>query len=195
MKKDKNINEEIKITLAGGIVGKTSFLRRYISDRFNDIEIQTVGINNDKKILKLYNGKNIKIKFSDIGGQERYESMALSQVQISHGVIIMYSITNYSSFKKVLDWIKKIRDYKEDIPIIIIGNMCDGEDNREISKKEGEELAQNYNYHFYESSNKLGINIEEPIIDLVEQILKKRYGDKDKNNYKIKIEKNDKEKK
>jgi len=47
---------------------------------------------------------------------------------------------------------KKIREYKEDISVIIIGNLCDIKDY----KNEGEELAQEYNYHFYESSSKLG---------------------------------------
>ena len=79
----------------------------------------------------------------------------------------MYNITEKKSFNDVFNWIKKIREYKEDFPVIIIGNKCDRKDYYNY-KDEGEELAQEYNYHFYESSNKLGINIEEPINDLVE---------------------------
>ena len=98
----------------------------------------------------------------------------------------MYNITYEYSFKDVLYWINKIRNYDDDIPIIIIGNMCDDEERRVIPKDEGEKLGEKYDYHFYESSNKLGINIEEPINDLVEQIIKIR-DDKKNKTYKKEI--------
>ena len=63
---------------------------------------------------------------------------------------------------------------KINIPAVVIGNLCDLENDRKISKEEGEKLAKENNLHFYESSNKLRFNIEEPIDDLIEQILKIR---------------------
>jgi len=164
MKKGKIKKEDVKITLVGDIAGKTSFLYRYTEDYFNEsAAVITIGVNNFQKNLKLFNGSNIKIFFYDIGAQEKLQNIALQYVRKSHGVIIMYNIANYFSFQKALYWIAEIKDYKEDIPIIIIGNMCDKENgDRRIIKEEEEKLAQKYNFHFYESSSKLGINIEEP---------------------------------
>ena len=116
-----------------------------------------------QKDWKLSNGKKVIFILWDTPSQERFKSAAFSRINKSHGVLIMYDIISEISFDDAYNWIRNIRDYKEDIPIIIIGNKCDREDYRIISKYGGERLARNYNYHFYESSCKLGINIEEPI--------------------------------
>ena len=60
------------------------------------------------------------------------------------------------------------------MPKVIIGNMCVLEEYRVISKEEGEQFSRINGFHFYESSNKLNINIKEPIYDLVEQIFERR---------------------
>ena len=86
----------------------------------------------------------------------------------------MYGITNYMSFEIVLYWIEEIKKLSIDLPTILIGNKCDLEYFRIISKDKGEELSKITGFHFYESSNKECINIYEPIYDLAEQILKKR---------------------
>jgi len=48
----------------------------------------------------------------------------------------------------------------EEIPIVIVGNRCDVEQEREVYKEEGKEYAQKYNVSFIETSAKLGINVK-----------------------------------
>ena len=173
--------EEVKITLVGDYVGKTAFINRvqngYFEEKINKFNWGWI-----QKDWKLSNGTKVIFILWDTPSQERFKSAAFSRINKSHGVLIMYDITSEIFFDDAYKWIKNIRDYKEDIPIIIIRNKCELEDYRIISKYGGERLTRNYNYHFYESSWKLGINIEEPINDLIEQILKQREENKDKHN-------------
>ena len=184
MKKSREGNirmKVVRIAIVGYCSGKTTFIARYLKDIYHDESICSVECTQSFKILKLNNDQEIKLILWDTAGNERYKAFSFGYVRNAQGIIIMYDISNEKSFKDVLYWINTFRDYKYDIPILIIGNMCDVDDyGRVISKEEGEKLAKEYNYHFYESSNKLRINIEEPINDLVEQILKR--GDEDKSN-------------
>ena len=173
MEKDFILRKVITITFVGFFAGKTSFLKRYLLDKFDENLIMTIGIEKIDKIYQLSNGKEIKLILQDISGNERYKPITSKYVVHSDGVIIMYDVTNRRSFEEALYWINEIRNYKDDIPVIIIGNRIDIENRRVILKNEGEELAQQYNYHFYESSCKLKINIKEPIDDLVEIIYQK----------------------
>jgi len=174
--------EEVDIALVGYLAGKTCFINKIINGSFEQTLI-TTGYDKFHKNWKLSNGKTIKLSLWDTPGNERFQTAAFTRVPISHGVIIMYDLTSERSFKNSLNWINEIREYKEDFPIILVGNMCDIKDYYSF-KDEGKELAKKYNCHFYESSIKIGINIEEPINDLIEQILKYREENKDKDNIK-----------
>ena len=58
------------------------------------------------------------------------------------------------------------------MPIVLIGNKTDLEENREVSKEEGNEFAKKISeeIEFYEASCKTGENIKESIRFLVEKI-------------------------
>ena len=164
--------EEINIVMVGYFAGKTVFLNRFIDNYYYENIMATSCIDFRLKNIKLKNGKEIKIKLWDTAGNEGYRSLSGIFLRMADGGILMYKIIDRSSFETVSYWINEIKEIN--IPGIIIGNLCDLSEEREVSKEEGEELSKINGFHFYESSNKLGINIEEPIYDLVEQILKIR---------------------
>lgn len=57
--------------------------------------------------------------------------------------------------------------------MILIGTKCDLEDMREVSKEEGQTLAQKYRCPFFESSAKARINIKEPIYEITNLVVNK----------------------
>ena len=46
---------------------------------------------------------------------------------------MVYSITDKDSFEKISYWISEIKDKS----VVLVGNKCDLEDNREVSTDEG----------------------------------------------------------
>ena len=112
-------------------------------------------------------GININFILYDTAGNERFTAISKINLIHSNGGIIMYDITNRNSFEKAQYWINEV--IENNLPAVLIGNFCDLENKRKISKEEGEELAKKNCLHFYESSNRLKINIKEPIDDLIEQ--------------------------
>ena len=122
MEKDFILRKVIRIILVGYYAGKTAFFKRYLFDQFDQNYLVTFGIEKGEKIFQLSNGREIKLILWDTAGNEILKCLAFDRVKVSDGVIIMYDITNRGSFEDALDWINKIRNYKNDFPVIIIGN-------------------------------------------------------------------------
>ena len=169
-------DEEIICIMTLGIssVGKTSFILRFTQNTYTDSYLATVGYDFKSKNI-IIKGKKYKLFLYDTAGQERYKSLAPNMIRKSDGIIIMYDITNYSSFNSVPEYIDKIKELKGDkFPIILIGNKIDKERERLVSEDEGKSLAEQYGIDFIEISNREGINIEEAGMSIVNKILEER---------------------
>ncbi len=175
MKKSPESSQDeipIKIMILGNTsVGKTSFIIKYTENTFQEVYLSTIGI--DYKIKKLtYNEQKYNLYIYDTTGEERFRSLSFNLIKFTEGVILMYDITNKSSFKSIPEWIESAREHKgENYPIIIIGNKIDLEEKRKITTEEGENLAKKYGLDFFEISNKEDINIKEAIFTLFKKVL------------------------
>ena len=178
MSEESSSEELITImTLGKCSVGKSSFILRFTENRFENTYLTTVGL--DFR-FRLVNIKDIqyKVLFYDTVGQEKYHSIAPNIIKKANGIIIMYDITNKSTFDSIPEILKTIEEEKgKDFPMILIGNKMDLENEREIKKEEAEELAEKYGMEFFEISNKEGINIEKAGLSIVKKILEKRQDD------------------
>ena len=161
------------ITLGDGKVGKSSFIVRYMDDRFSSNYLSTIGIDLKVKNIKTSNGDEVRLKIYDTVGQERYKSIAENYIKRADGIIFVYDITEESSFYSIKNWIKSVDNGNQNhLPYIIVGNKSDLEEDRVISKEKGEKLAKSFNIegHFYETSCSNGDNIKEAVNDIVEQV-------------------------
>ena len=170
-----NINADfenlVKILVIGDFnVGKTNFILQFAEAQFIENAMSTVGFDLKSRVLKV-GSDNIKIQVWDTAGQERYQSISKGLFQKVQGIIIVYDITNFSSFENISNWIHSINDKCGNMPILIIGNKSDKEDEREVSTEEGKEFANERGLLFIEVSAKTGKNIKEAFLLLVKKIL------------------------
>lgn len=152
----------IKLVVIGDSgVGKTSLIMKSVHGCASKSLTSTVSADLiDGKIIIKNTKKTINVDIWDIGGGEKSASIANIYFGETHGCIIVYDITNKSSFERVDYWWDKFHNgiknkpYKEDvnIPVILLGNKADLSNNREVSKEEGEKAAKKYGIQFYEVS-------------------------------------------
>ena len=179
MNEDVQNGEFIKIMTLGNMkVGKTNFIFKYTENKFHENHISTNGL--DYKIKKMQiNNKNYQLLLFDTAGQERYKSIALNVVKDAHGILLMYDITDKTTFDSIPNWIQNIKDLKgDDFPLILLGNKNDLEEERKISKEEGQKFADEIGIQFFETSNKTGINIQESGLALIKKIIEKKESEK-----------------
>ena len=167
-------DEKIKIMIIGETkVGKTSLISRYCKGEFSDDSyLSTIGIDFQIKNLKL-NSKKIRVQIWDTAGQERFRNIAKNFFQSSDGFVIVYDISDSESFNKLDYWIEEIRANSQEISkMIIVGNKCDLNQERQVKKEEGKEYSKKNQIKFFEVSAKEGTNINESFEFLIKDILK-----------------------
>jgi len=87
--------------------------------------------------------------------------MVTAYYQQAHGVVLVYDISSRESFENLHFWKDLIENKcNQDTKVLLIGNKSDLDSIREVSKKEGEEYAEKYNYFFMETSAKKNFNGE-----------------------------------
>ena len=154
-------------------VGKTCVLFRFSDDAFNSSFISTIGIDFKIRTIELED-KKIKLQIWDTAGQERFRTITTAYYRGAMGIMIVYDITNPKSFENVKNWIKNIEENaSDDVELMLLGNKCDMEDSRAVTREQGEKLALEYGIPFMETSAKANINVEEAFFQLAKNIKKK----------------------
>eukprot|EP00043_Microstomoeca_roanoka_P011407 m.107440 g.107440 ORF g.107440 m.107440 type:complete len:205 (+) comp15186_c2_seq2:261-875(+) len=154
-------------------VGKTCVLFRFSDDAFNASFISTIGIDFKIRTIELED-KKIKLQIWDTAGQERFRTITTAYYRGAMGIMIVYDITKKDSFENVKNWIKNIEENaSEDVELMLLGNKCDMEEARAVTKEQGEKLALEYGIPFMETSAKANINVEEAFFQLAKNIKRK----------------------
>ncbi|XP_048845858.1 ras-related protein Rab-8A-like isoform X2 [Brienomyrus brachyistius] len=151
-------------------VGKTCVLFRFSEDAFNSTFISTIGIDFKIRTIEL-DGKKIKLQIWDTAGQERFRTITTAYYRGAMGIMLVYDITNEKSFDNIKNWIRNIEEHASaDVEKMVLGNKCDVNDKRQVSKDQGEKLALEYGIKFMETSAKANINVENAFLTLARDI-------------------------
>ena len=151
-------------------VGKTSLIKRYTKDQFGGVYLTTVGMDFQDKIIEIED-KKVRLQVWDTAGQERFRNVTKSYFQSSHGLLVVYDITDRESFEKINFWMDNIKNNApENAKLILVGNKCDLADERKVTIEDGENKARNYNIKFFEASAKDGTNVNELFFYLANEI-------------------------
>lgn len=170
----KGFDYLFKLLLIGDSgVGKTCILFRFSDDAFNSTFISTIGIDFKIKTIELH-GKKIKLQIWDTAGQERFQTITTSYYRGAMGIMLVYDITQSSSFGNINKWLRNIEDHATDnVAKLILGNKCDMEARRVVPTEQGEQLAKSKGLKFLETSAKANINIDKAFTMIAEDILQK----------------------
>eukprot|EP00112_Aurelia_sp_Birch-Aquarium-sp1_P007033 Seg1769.1 transcript_id=Seg1769.1/GoldUCD/mRNA.D3Y31 product="Ras-related protein Rab-8B" protein_id=Seg1769.1/GoldUCD/D3Y31 len=109
--------------------------------------------------------------FRDTAGQERYETITTQYYRRAHGVILVYDISRIQSFDNMRKWLKYVDDYaSSNVKLIIVGNKCDLETDRQVTPEKGKQLANQYDVPFFETSAYAFVNIDEAFTGIAQSI-------------------------
>ncbi|MHA1264221.1 MAG: Rab family GTPase [Candidatus Helarchaeota archaeon] len=158
-----------KITVVGnGGVGKTTLIIRYTEKRFRESYIPTIGVQWTVKNLR-HKGYDVILTLWDIAGQEEFKKIRSKFYEGSDASIIVFDITDLSSFNQVEMWLKEVRQFCGNIPYILLGNKIDLEEDRKVTKELIQSLIKRHHLPYFETSAKTGENV----IDMFNAIIEK----------------------
>ena len=189
---DEDYDFIFKVLLLGNSdVGKSSILLRYVDSVWNETFVPTIGVDFKVKTVEI-GDKKVKMQIWDTAGQERFRNVISTYFRGGNGLLLIYDITNKDSFKNLESWLIEIeKNASENILKILIGNKSDLEEDREISKEEGQAFANRNGMQFMETSAKMNTNVDEAFQALGKLMIEFNLG---KNTTMASQNKNDKKK-
>ncbi|CAF2118300.1 hypothetical protein BRARA_C00113 [Brassica rapa] len=162
----------IKLLLIGDSgVGKSCLLLRFSDDTFTTSFITTIGIDFKIRTVEL-DGKRIKLQIWDTAGQERFRTITTAYYRGAMGILLVYDVTDESSFNNIRNWMKNIEQHASDnVNKILVGNKADmDESKRAIPTAKGQALADEYGIKFFETSAKTNLNVESVFLSIAKDI-------------------------
>jgi len=154
---------KVKICLVGdGGVGKTSLIRRYVMDIYNDEYISTLGTKVSKKrlIIKKHD-RDLDLTFSiwDVLGQEDFKNIQAMAFKGSKGAIMVCDITRKETLENLEKWRVRVEEVTGKIPMIILANKSDLTDQHLFTETELKDFSSKFEIDSYLTSAKYGDNV------------------------------------
>ncbi len=163
-----------KVVLVGdSFVGKTNIMSKYLKNEFHDDSKATVGVEFGSKQFNI-EGHTIKAQIWDTAGQERYKAITSAYYKGAKGAFIVYDITRKNSFESIEKWVSDVTAVADKkITIVLIGNKSDLEDQRQVTKEQGEEKSNKLEIAFLETSAFSGENLDKAFEMMINEVYKK----------------------
>lgn len=163
--------KKYKVVLLGESgVGKSSLVVRLVKNEYLPSQHSTVGASFFRYAAALDDGVTVNFDIWDTAGQERYKSLASMYYRGAAAALVVYDITVYDSFDRARFWIKELLANSPDTLIALVGNKCDREDERAVSKDEAKRLAAESNLIHFEASAKEGTRVTAVFHEVAKQL-------------------------
>jgi small GTP-binding protein len=163
------------ILLGDGAVGKTSLIRKFVVDKFDDNYLLTVGFKiTQKEIQVKVNNKMqyLKLNIWDILGQKGYIELHKSSLPGTAGCILVADITRKETLKSIDEyWIPNVYNMVGQVPFVILANKMDLVDKAEFNEEELSLFSKRYDAQSFLTSAKTGENVKTAFLALGEKIM------------------------
>jgi len=162
---------EYKIAVCGsGGVGKSALTIQFIQGHFIEEYDPTIEDSYRKQVV--IDNETCLLDVLDTAGQEEFSSMRDGYMRSGEGFLVVYSIISKTSFEETKIFRNQITRVKEtdNYPMILVGNKCDLEKERQVSKLELEERVKSYKCEGIETSALQRLNVTETFYSIARKI-------------------------
>ncbi|MCX7706675.1 MAG: GTP-binding protein [Anaerolineae bacterium] len=153
-----------KVCLLGDYaVGKTSLVRRFVYNLFDDKYLSTIGVKVSRKSIVLpRNGDLVELTLMlwDLAGSEEYDTVRASYLRGAAGAIIVCDLTRPASLESISCYAAELHRISPGARLVIAANKEDLRDQRQVADEQVAEQAAALHAAHYFTSAKTGANVE-----------------------------------
>lgn len=144
---------------------------RFADSTFTGSFITTIGV--DFKIRTIVvNNERVKLQIWDTAGQERFRTITSTYYRGTHGVLVVYDVTNGETFANIQRWLKEIDQNCDVVNRILVGNKDDNPEKKIVCTEDAQRFADQVGIKLFETSAKDNKNVDEMFMAITEQVLK-----------------------
>lgn len=160
-----------KVCLLGDFaIGKSSLVRRFVYDIFDERYITTIGVSIFRKQLSLDQQTLLHMVIWDLASEDKYEDHRAHYFHGTAGALLVCDLTRPETIEKLKEkYIDQMLKSSPDASMIIVGNKADLVEPGSASIIQVEKLAAEYQVPFQITSAKTGENVENAFVLLARQ--------------------------
>ena len=161
------------IVIGDSGVGKSCLTTQAVRNNFEEFYTATVGFEFLTFNMRI-NNNVLKLQIWDTCGQEVYKSLISNFYRNSSLALILYAINNKESFQHAETWLNDLKNQANpNVKVFLVGNKSDLENERVISKEEGERFKEEKKLdRFFETSAKTGENARSSLLEAAKLLYK-----------------------
>ena len=179
------MTEEVDLTLkicflGDSSVGKTSLIRKFVFDTFDDSYLMTMGTKVTKKTVTvdapdLDKKFNVTFMIWDIIGDIHFRGLLHhSYLHGAAGALLVCDITRPETLESLTTWVESLQmESEENVPVVFMANKCDMANDKKLNQDDVKKLADVYSSLWLLTSAKTGQNVEEAFKVLGKKMVEK----------------------
>lgn len=153
-----------KVCLLGDYaVGKTSLVRRFVYNLFDDKYLSTIGVKVSRKVIVLPRNDDLvelTLMLWDLAGSEEYDTVRASYLRGAAGAIIVCDLTRPASLENVPCYATELHRVSPGARVVIAANKEDLRDQCQVTEQQIAEQAAALHTAHYLTSARTGANVE-----------------------------------
>ncbi len=157
-----------KVCLVGeGAVGKTSLIRRYALDQFDDTYLATIAAKVTKQSLEISippEGTPVTLEMAiwDVMGHRRFrELLDDAYFMGASGILAVADVTRKETVSALYEWIARVDAVSGPAPVVIAVNKSDLKDQAQVTESDVAPVAGALHGTYLTTSAKTGEGVEE----------------------------------
>jgi small GTP-binding protein len=146
-------------------VGKTSLVRRFVYDMFEDRYISTIGVKVSRKTVAVPRGSGtveLVMMLWDLAGSEQFDRVRASYLRGTAGALLVCDLTRPETLDSLKGYVKDLRSVSAEAKLILAANKQDlvTPNVPHLEAEKVEALAGRLDIPFYFTSAKTGDEVE-----------------------------------
>jgi len=153
-----------KVCLLGDFaVGKTSLVRRFVHNRFDDKYLSTIGVKVSRKTVSVPHADQVAqltMMLWDLAGSEEFSPMRASYLRGAAGAILVCDLTRAETLDSLSSYAEDLLTINPKAHLVLAANKYDLTDQHQLSETDIAKAASKLNTSHYLTSAKTGDEVE-----------------------------------
>ncbi len=155
-------------------VGKTSLIRRFVHERFDDAYLSTVGVKVSRKSIVLPKDGaivDLTMMLWDLAGSEEFSQLRASYLRGTMGAVLVCDLTRPETLSQLQNYVESLHALNLHVPLVIAANKLDLTDQLALTEAQVAEVAGSLTAPYYLTSAKQGEGVELFFRDLGQRMI------------------------
>ncbi len=174
-----------KICLVGEkAVGKTSLIRRYVLNMFDEQYVTTIGTRVSKKEARVFLPErdllvDVDMQIWDIMGEKGFrELLKEAYFYGANGILAVADLTRRKTLDDLDDWIDGVEQVVGKVPLLIAVNKSDLVSSAQYGEKDVEQVARAFECPYLLTSAKSAEHVEDAFRQIGQRVTESQLGRK-----------------